>query len=92
MRIPGFKSIFSLSLEASSSENPLERFKSLAKIILGKSCGDKRDGGNPYLLGCYYCQLKHPPLHWKEKIPVAASLKNWNRKFFTVWNWPDCRV
>jgi len=37
-----------------------------------KSCGDKRDGENRYLQGCYYCQLKRP-LHWKEKIPVAAS-------------------
>jgi len=32
-------------------------------------------GENRYLLGYYHCQLKRPRLHWKEKIPVAASLQ-----------------
>jgi len=78
MRVPGFKIFFSLSLEASSSEDSLERFKSLAKSFSSpweKNCGDKRDGGNRYPLGCYHCQLKLSPLHWKEKIPVVASLQ-----------------
>ena len=44
--------------------------------LLGKRfAGIKEMGENRYLLGCYYCQLKRPPLHWKEKIPVAASLQ-----------------
>jgi len=48
MRVPGFKRFFSLSLEASSSENSLERLKSLAKSFSSpwvKSCGDKGAGG-----------------------------------------------
>jgi len=40
------------------------------QLSLGKEMGE-----NHYLLGCYYCQLKRHPLHWKEKIPVAASLQ-----------------
>jgi len=78
MIVPGFKGFFSLSLEASCSEDSLERFKSLAKSFSSpreKSCGDKRDGENRYLLGCYHCQLKRHPLHWKEKISVMASLQ-----------------
>jgi len=49
-------------------------------------------GENRYLLGCFHYQLKRPPLHWKEKIPVVASLQELEQEFFTVWNWPDCRV
>jgi len=77
MRVPGLKRFFSLSLEASNSEDSLERFRSLAKSFSSpweKSCGDKRDGENRCLLGCYHCQLKRPSLHWKEKFPVVASL------------------
>jgi len=37
--------------------------------------GIKEMGENRYLLGCYHCQLKCPPLHWKEKIPATASLQ-----------------
>ena len=43
-----FKRFFSLTLEASSSEDSIERFKSLAKSFSSpweKSCEDKRDGG-----------------------------------------------
>jgi len=48
MRVAGFKIFFSLSLEASSSEDSSERFKHLAKSFGSpweKRCKDKRDGG-----------------------------------------------
>ena len=47
MRVPSFKRFF-LSLEASSLEDSLERFKSLSKSFSSpwkKSYGDKRVGG-----------------------------------------------
>ena len=53
MRVTDFKRFFSLSLEASSPEDSLKRFKSLAKSFsspLEKSCGDKKMRENGYLL------------------------------------------
>ena len=47
MKVPGFKRFFSLSLDAKSSEDSLDKFRSLAKSLSSweNSCGGKTEGG-----------------------------------------------
>ena len=93
IRVPGCRGYFSLSLEASCSEDALERFRCLAKsltfVSMGKSCAEEKlreivvcNGGTTIASNKRFVSGK--------RMHLWQTFKRKCREFFTVWNWPDC--